>query len=272
MSENTNIVESGAGLAAKSGSLFATIARLTGWLVFVALLSVVGYFFYFQGYRKWIANSSSSSTVELVRRKILVSSNARTLVLGNSAAAEGFPASAYNKQPGSSTPALNLGIPSGHMFLYEKVLSMALEAGLKPAAVVLIVTPDILNLSASPYFDYLKNDLGVLKVELNAGDLLRLGSHSRSLLHRLDYSAPILLRPALYSADLRDFVLNPSQRVNDANFVAGWLDTLTAPELFPEPEHAFTVCQAEPLETLGDHLVQERQKDRKSTRLNSSHT
>jgi hypothetical protein len=30
--------------------------------------------------------------------------------------------------------------------------------------------------------------------------------------------------------------------------------------LFPEPDHAFTVCQAEPFETLGERLAQERQK------------
>jgi hypothetical protein len=234
--------------------------RVLGWIVFACLLSTIVYLFYFHGYRRWIANSSFSSTVELVRRKIFVSQNARTLVLGNSAAAEGFPASVYNKQAGESTPAVNLGIPSGHMFLYDKVLDMALDHGLHPTSVVLIVTADILSFSADPYYDYLKNDLTVLKVELRANDLARIGSHSRSLLHRLDYSAPVLLRPALYSGDLRDLVSNPVQRVKDSNFVSGWLDTLTAPELFPEPDHAFTVCQAEPLETLGERLVQERQK------------
>lgn len=235
-------------------------ARLLGWAMFALLLASIVYLFYFQGYRWLIANSSSSSTVELVRRKMLVAKNARTLVLGNSAAAEGFRASSYNQQPSSSTPAINLGIPSGHMFLYEKIFNMALADGLRPSAVVLVVTADILNFSADPYFDYLKNDENVLKVELDSQDLLRLPAHSRTLLHQLDYAAPILIRPALYSADLRDFVANPRQRINDSTFVSGWLSSLTAPEAFPEPDHAFAVCQAEPLEELGQRLVQERQK------------
>lgn len=235
------------------------LMRLFGWLLFGVLLGASIYLFYLHGYRSLIANNSYSSTVELVRRKMLVSRGAQTLVLGNSTAAEGFPASAYNRLAGSSTPAINLGVPAGHMFLYEKILDMAIEHGLRPRAVALYVTPEILTFSASPYYDYLKNDLTVLKVELEWDDLPRLRAHSRSLLSYIDYAAPLVVRPALFSADLRDFASRPGQRIKDSLFVSQWLDSMTAPESFPEPDHSFSVCQAGPLDTLRQRIDQERQ-------------
>lgn len=253
----------GESITASSASLRATgpgsrLGAAAGWLVFSSLLLGIVYLFYFTGYRVLIANNSSSSTVELVRRKMLVSPHARTLAIGSSVVAEGFPASAYSKLSGDSVPALNLGIPSGQMFLYEKILNMALADGLHPQAVILMVTPDIFSFSADPYYDQLKNDLNVLKVEVEWRDIPRLQAHSRTLLAHLDYSGPILLRPALYSADLRDFVSHPIQRVKDSRFVYGWLNSLTAPERFPEPDHPFSVCQAGPLGQLRQRIELER--------------
>ncbi len=233
--------------------------RWLGWVVFISLAGGIAYLFYFSGYRPLIANSSSSSTVELIRRKLAVSRDARTIVLGNSAAAEGFRASVYNSVPSASGPALNLGVPSAHMFLFEKILDMALDRGLQPEAVVIVLTPEALNLSILGEFDYLTNDLNVLKVELNFSDLPRLRHHAQSLGHFAEQAGLVLLRPTLFSGDLRDFSFRPIQRLKDAEFVYGWLNSMTTLESFPETNNVFSICEIEPLDQLEPLVAAERQ-------------
>lgn len=198
-----------------------SVLRIAGWFVFLALLSSFAYLFYLHGYRPLIANSSSSSTIELIRRKLEVSRAARTLVIGNSAAAEGFHASVYNRVLSASGPAINLCVPSAHMFLFEKMLHMALDRGLRPDNVAIVLTPESLSFSSSPYYDYLTNDLNVLKVELNLGDLLRLPLHTPALSNLANHAGLTLLRPALFSGDLLDFSFRPVQRLKDAEIVDG---------------------------------------------------
>lgn len=247
----------------KPAQRFSAI-QLLGWVTFLSLLGSIGYLFYLGGYRPLIANSSSSSSVELVRRKLEVSRDARTIVIGNSAAAEGFRASFYNNVPGASGPAVNLGVPSAHMFLFEKVVAMALERGMRPEVVVLVLTPEVLSEIVPPRFDFLLNDLTLLKLELDGRDVLRLRNHSRSAMQFADSAVRILLRPALFRGDLRDFVARPRERLTEAATVQAWLDSLTTPENFPETDNHFAVCDAGPLKNLEELLEAERQRPNNS--------
>ena len=50
------------------------------------------------------------------------------------------------------------------------------------------------------------------------------------------------------------------QRIKDSIFVSEWLQSLDTIDKFPEPDHAYAVCDAEPLDDLSRRLVTERQK------------
>ena len=104
--------------------------------------------------------------------------DATIVVLGNSTAAEDFLAQSFRTHsPG--VIALNLGVPAAHFYFYERILDVSMREGIRPKKIILILTPEVF--SARSDFDFLLNDLTMLKTELNAADLTRLAGHTRDL-------------------------------------------------------------------------------------------
>src|SRR3954452_4356480 len=97
-----------------------------GLTLFTAALAGAAGLFYFGGYRALLSNRSASLQVELARAQSRAHPDASVVVLGNSTAAEGFLPQWFNTHSGGPK-ALNLGIASGSMFLFERILLMSMR-------------------------------------------------------------------------------------------------------------------------------------------------
>ena len=237
------------------------LADYTGYTLLALLLIAGAALFYFGDFNYLLSDRSSSFSVELALTQSRAHHDATIVVLGNSTAAEDFHANRFNARS-SSARALNLGIPAGHFYLYERLLSAARERGVRPRIVILIVTPEILSLR--PGFDYLLNDLTMLKTELNSGDLLRLASHARDLPSYLNYASYVAVRPVLFRGELRDFFSHPVERLHQTATVRGWLASFGPSSPMIETDNSFSVCDAGPLPALEQTISRLRREGRAS--------
>jgi hypothetical protein len=160
-------------------------------------------------------------------------------VIGDSTAAEGFQPNLFRATTGDT--ALNLGVPGGHLFLFEKIVDMAVGQGVHPAAIVWMVTPAAM--SKSETYDYLAGDLESLKTELGLGDLVRLAHHTSGLAGYAEYGSRIVFRPVLFRGDLLDFASRPSQRLVEAARVRDWFAGFQPGGELDDPGIDFDVCE-----------------------------
>jgi hypothetical protein len=246
-------------------SVAGGFASIAGYALFSTLVAGLAVLFYFGGYRHLLSNQSSSLSVEICLVQSHAHRNASVVVLGNSTAAEDFRANSFNaRSPGNL--ALNLGVPGGHMYLFERILQASIREGVRPRKLILIVTPELLSLRSD--FDYLKNDLATLKTILDSGDVVRLADHTRNLRDYLDYSFHVVLRPVLYRAELRDLFNHPIARLKEAAVVRGWLSSFGPDSPMTESENSFSVCEAGPLPQLGQTIARLRRAGRTADAAN----
>jgi hypothetical protein len=217
-----------------------------GAALLVATATAAIFVFYLGGYAYLLSGDSASFTVEWVLAQARVHPEAKVLVLGNSTAAEGFRANWF-KSHGSGTVALDLGVPSGWIFLWQRMLETVLSRGVRPRAVVIMLTPETISVTD---FDFLLNDLAMLKTELSAGDLVRLAAYTQSPRQYVDYASAIVGRPILFRAELRDFVTHPIGRLREAKHIHDWMHTFGPQSPMVETNNEFSVCQAGPLHEL----------------------
>jgi hypothetical protein len=233
-----------------------------GLTLFVAAVAGAAVLFYFGGYRALLSNDSASLQVELARTQSRAHRDASVVVLGNSTAAEGFLPQWFNTHAGGAK-ALNLGIASGSMFLFERILLMSMREGVRPQKIILIVTPEIFSLRSD--FDYLLNDLTVLKTELEATDIVRLAAHTPRLDTYVDHAARVAARPILFRTELRDLFQHPRERLKEAAALRAWLRGFDARSPMPESSRAFAVCGIGPLSQLPRAIAELRQEKREDT-------
>jgi hypothetical protein len=235
------------------------ITKYIGYTLVALLLIAGAALFYFGGFNYLLSNQSSSFSVELALTQSRAHRDATVIVLGNSTAAEDFHANRFNARAHGET-ALNLGVPAAHLYFFDRILSASIAEGVRPQTVVLIVTPEILSLR--PDFDYLLNDLTMLKTELNAGDLARLASHSRDLRAYLNYASYVAARPVLFRGELRDFFAHPTERLKEAAAIRGWLASFGPRSPMTETDNSFSVCDAGPLPALSQTIARLRRQGR----------
>jgi hypothetical protein len=235
------------------------IAWYAGYALFLGLVLGVAVLFYFGGYTHLLSNESSSLSVEISLSQSRAHRDASIVVLGNSTAAEDFRANYFNAHSPDRL-ALNLGVPGGHMYLFERILQASMREGVHPGTIVLILTPELLSLRSD--FDYLQNDLVTLKTVLDSGDVFRLASHTRNLSGYIDYSAHVAVRPVLFRAELRDFFAHPSGRLKEVSVVRGWLASFGPATPMVESDNSFSVCEAGPLPQLNQTIERLRGEGR----------
>ncbi|HLK48079.1 MAG TPA: hypothetical protein VKT49_08095, partial [Bryobacteraceae bacterium] len=241
--------------------LHRSIAEYLGYALAALLLAVGAALFYFGGFNYLLANDSSSFSVELALAQSRAHRDATVVVLGNSTASEDFRANQFNQRsPGKI--AVNLGVPSAQMYLFDRLLSMSIERGLRPRIVVLFVTPEILSLRSD--FDYLLNDLTMLKTELSAADLARLASHARDLPAYVNYASYVAARPVLFRGELRDFFTHPAWRLKAGAVTHAWLASFEPGSPMIETNNPFSVCDAGPLPALEQTISRLRREGRPS--------
>lgn len=223
------------------------ISWYLGLALFALFLGVVIDLFYFRGYVSILSGDSSSFLVEVDRAQARVHPDADVVVLGNSTAAEGFLANFFNaRAPGHI--ALNLGIPSGGVYLFDRMVAMAADQGVHPRFIFLVLTPDIL--SARVGFNFLRNDLALLKTVLSSRDIALLSIYSSDLREYANLAVPVAVRPVLFRAELRDFFVHPSERLENARKVQEFLAGFRRDLPMPESNRLFAVCDAGPLDQL----------------------
>lgn len=223
------------------------VAQVAGYTVLALLLAAGAGLFYFGGFTYFLSNQSSSLSVVLALTQSRAHHEAGIVVLGNSTAAEDFHANRFNAESRGNL-ALNLGVPSAHIYFYGRILAAGMEQGLRPRKVVLIYTPEVLSLR--PDFDFLLNDLTMLKTVLDSGDLVRLASQSRSVRDYANYASYVAARPVLFRGELHDLFLHPRARLRDAAVVRGWLAGFNERSPMIETDNRFSVCNAGPLPEL----------------------
>jgi len=227
------------------------ISWYVGLALFASLFGAVVYLFYFRGYVSVLSGDSSSFLIELARTQARIHSDADVLVLGNSTASEGFLANFFNARAPGHT-ALNLGIPSGNVYLFDRMVTVAADEGVRPRFIALMLTPDIV--SDRRGFNFLRNDLTVLKTVLDGRDLATLAGYSRDLRDYAELAVPVALRPVLYRAELRDFFAHPVERIDNARKVHEYLAGFGRDSPMPEMNRPFAVCEAGPLNQLSATL------------------
>lgn len=198
-----------------------------------------------------ISIDSGSAQVLFRKRLCELHPNANVLMFGNSLAGEGFLVNAFNRKAREHF-ALNLGVPSAHWFLLERIAAMARERGQRPAVIVLLAAPELF--SERKDFDFLENDLALAKPILAFSDLQRLGGHVSSPLDYAGYAPPVLLRPMLYSGELRSAILSPALHRLQVDALRAHLAAMRAGEPMAENGNAFSVCDAGPLATLAGRM------------------
>ena len=231
----------------KNSGLTSGWAWLSGATAFASVLAALAWLFYFGGFTALLSDESASLPVEVGRAQSRAHSDATIVVLGNSTAAEDFRAEWFN-QHAASERAINLGIPSGHVYLFERMLELAMREGVRPRKIILTTTPDVLSLR--PDFDFLLNDLTLLKTVIDAGDFARLVAHTSNIGDYVDYASRIAVRPALYRAEMRDILLHPRQRLKGAARVRRYLAGFRRDTPMNESSNSFSVCGIGPLSAL----------------------
>jgi hypothetical protein len=226
-------------------------APRTGWwyagvAVLVATAAVAVFVFYFGGYAYLLSGDSASFTVEWVLAQARVHPEASVVVLGNSTAAEGFRANWF-KSHGSGAVALDLGVPSGWIYLWQRMLEAVIRSGVHPRAAVVMLTPETISVTD---FDFLLNDLAMLKTVVDSSDLVRLAPYVQSPRQYMNYAAAVVGRPMLFRAELRDFVTHPVGRLREAKHIHDWIHTFSRDSPMYESDNQFSVCQAGPLHEL----------------------
>lgn len=249
MSENTSTSLKG---SARPGH---RITQRAGGLVFGLMLTAIVYLFYLGGYRHLLVDESASFSVELKMRIMDGNRAARLLVIGNSAAAEGFRGSIYTQDTAGSA-ALNLGVGSAHFFAFEKLAEAAFRRGMSLESVLLVLTPE--SLSVRPGYDEIFNDMTLVKTELDIGDYRRLWSHRRDYAAYLSHAGHLALRPALFSGDVRDILVNLRERTRNIPIARQWLESASGNLAGLEPANDYAVCDAGPLRDLEFTLAAER--------------
>jgi hypothetical protein len=224
----------------RGGWWYAGVAALVG----TAAIAI--FVFYLGGYAYLLSNDSASFTVEWVLAQARVHPEASVVVLGNSTAAEGFRANWF-KSHGSGAVALNLGVPSGWIYLWQRMLEAAMSSGVHPRAAVVMLTPE--TISATD-FDFLLNDLAMLKTVVDSSDLVRLAPYARSPRQYVNYASAVVGRPMLFRAEMRDFVTHPIGRLREAKHIHDWIHTFGRQSPMVETHNEFSVCQAGPLHQL----------------------
>ena len=229
------------------------VAWFGGWAVLAAFLATMVWLFYCGGFTALLSSESASLPVEVGRARSRAQRNASVIVLGNSTAGEDFRAEWFN-QHSPEASAINLGVPSGHVYLFERMLSLALREGVRPRRIILTTTPDVLSLR--PDFDFLLNDLTLLKTVLGMEDFGLLAAHTSGLGSYVDYASRVIIRPTLYHAELRDFLLRPRRRLAEAAVVRKYLTSFRPDTPMSEPSNSFSVCGIGPLAGLAEKVRQ----------------
>jgi hypothetical protein len=228
-----------------------------GVLALAATAAVAIFIFYLGGYAYLLSGDSASFTVEWVLAQARIHPEASVVVLGNSTAAEGFRPNWFRSH-GSGAVALDLGVPSGWMFLWQRMLEAAMREGVHPRAVVIMLTPETISVTD---FDFLLNDLAMLKTVLNAKDVLELAAYSDSPRRYFDYASAVVGRPMLFRAELRDFVTHPVGRLREAKHIHDWIRSFDPQDPMVETNNDFSVCQAGPLRQLDQTLAKLRSEN-----------
>jgi hypothetical protein len=230
-----------------------------GSALFLSAIAGIAFLFYFGGFNSLLSNQSASLPVEVGRAQSHAHPDASIVVLGNSTAAEDFLAQWFNARS-PDQKALNLGVPSGHLYLFERMLALAMRQGVRPRKIILITTPEVLSLR--PDFDFLMNDLTLLKTEIEVRDFLRLREHTRDTGGYVEYASHLAVRPVLYRVELRDFFLHPRQRLEEAAAVRRWLTAFDRQTPMNESNNSFSVCDAGPLSELKETIAALRRQGR----------
>ena len=225
-----------------------------GWISNLALLAAtvaVVSWFWGPAAEGLVSIDSGSAQVLFRQRLCELHPEANVLLLGNSLAGEGFLVNQFNGEAHQHF-ALNLGVPSAHWFLLERMAVMARENGLRPAAIVLMTAPELF--SERKDFDFLENDLSLAKPLLSATDLERLAAHVSTPLRYANYAPLLLLRPMLYHGELRSAILSPSLHRQQAERLREHLGQMRVDEPMVENDNTFSVCDAGSLKTLNERM------------------
>ncbi len=225
-----------------------------GWTLNLALLAacLAGVAWFWGPAATGLISIESGSAQVLFRKRLCeLHPNANVLVFGNSLAGEGFLVNAFNANARRHF-ALNLGVPSAHWFLIDRMAAMAREQGLRPDAIILLAAPEMF--SERKDFDFLENDLALAKPILTAADLGRLRAHVSTPLVYADYASPVLLRPMLYGGELRSAILSPLAHRRQAEALRAHLAGMRTGEPMAENGNSFSVCDAAPLRTLAERM------------------
>jgi hypothetical protein len=223
-----------------------------GWWWYAGLAALIAtaalaiFVFYLGGYAYLLSGDSASFTVEWVLAQARIHPEASVVVLGNSTAAEGFRPNWF-KSHGSGAVALDLGVPSGWIYLWQRMLEAAESSGVHPRAVVVMLTPEIISETS---FDFLLNDLAMLKTVVDSRDLVSLAPYARTPRQYMDYAAAVVGRPILFRAEMRDFVTHPVGRLREAKHIHDWVRSFSPQAPMVETDNKFSVCQAGPLNEL----------------------
>jgi hypothetical protein len=221
-----------------------------GVVMLIATAALAAFVFYFGGYAYLLSGDSASFTVEWSLAQARVHPEASVVVLGNSTAAEGFRPNWF-KAHGSGAVALNLGVPSGWIFLWQRMLETAMSAGVHPRSVVVILTPEIISATD---FDFLLNDLAMLKNVVSVSDLPRLAPYANSPRQYMEYAEAVVGRPVLFRAELRDFVTHPVGRLREAKHIHDWIHGFSAQSPMIETDNEFSICEAGPLRQMDQSI------------------
>jgi hypothetical protein len=237
------------------------VSRGRWWYAGAAALSATAvsaaFLFYFGGFEYLLSGDSASFSVELALAQARAHPEANVVVLGNSTAAEGFRPNWF-KSHASGAVALDLGVPGGWIYLWQRMLDSAMSAGVHPRAVVVMLTPEVVSATD---FDYLLNDLALLKIVVDSSDLERLASYTRTPRQYVDYAVPVLARPLLFRAEMRDFVYRPIRRLREAKRIRDWFQSFRQQSPMIETNNEFSVCQAGPLNELDKTIDQLRKEN-----------
>jgi hypothetical protein len=231
-------------------------AWYAGVVALVATAALAAFVFYFGGYSYLLSGDSASFTVEWSLAQARVHPDASVVVLGNSTAAEGFRPNWFESH-GSGAVAVNLGVPSGWIFLWQRMLETTLKTGMHPRSVVVMLTPETVSATE---FDFLLNDLAMLKTVVDTSDLSRLAPYASSRRQYMDYAEAVVGRPVLFRAELRDFVTHPVGRLREAKHIHDWIHSFNSQSPMIETDNKFSVCEAGPLREL-DQTIEKFTKE-----------
>ena len=222
-----------------------------GVATFLGIAVPTVWLFYFGGFASLLSRESASLPVEALRRLSLAHRDATIIVLGNSTAGEGFRTEWFNRHSPKER-ALNLAVPSGHIYTIERMLALAIQEGLRPREIIVTASPEVLSLR--PDFDFLMNDLMLLKTVLASEDLARLSAHTPDAGSYFDYASRVAFRPVLFHAELRDFLLHPRQRLKEAATVRKYLASIDRNTPLYQTSDSFSVCGVGPLADLKEKI------------------